>query len=342
MNVALHGSFDAMITLALTSYSMHMTIKALPAWTEWKYDIDPNNTSGVRHTTLGSVFFEQPLYKQCLTLYNVLRADRKLDAWHFFTCDNKLVDLACRWIWGSEYVTGVHDSENDVPVGCTLYWNYRGVLTLLSDEKFMLDPVGAEGPIPNFSVGLNDEFGFMLGISEYIMPIAQFLDYFRSLCSRLKLVPKQHSWKPHVSSDFFWELPDGPKETLVVEHTAKRRKLGRDTQTALIAAVLPEVAQHFMGIGPDTVEAVVVDLPEALWVPLEKETVYTPNICPISGREITIPARGQDCDHANCFDLPSFVQHARATSLWACPICKEDLRPPKTIVLDSKQLGDML
>ena len=44
-------------------------------------------------------------------------------------------------------------------------------------------------------------------------------------------------------------------------------------------------------------------------------------LCPITGRMISIPARGVNCMHQQCFDLLSYITTRQAIGLWSCPIC---------------------
>jgi len=43
--------------------------------------------------------------------------------------------------------------------------------------------------------------------------------------------------------------------------------------------------------------------------------------CPISKKLIDNPARGDNCQHLQCFDLKSFLERAIQTQNWACPVC---------------------
>ncbi|KAH0796035.1 MIZ zinc finger family protein [Histomonas meleagridis] len=47
---------------------------------------------------------------------------------------------------------------------------------------------------------------------------------------------------------------------------------------------------------------------------------YT-SLCPLTGMQIEIPARGVNCNHANCFDLLPYLTQAQALTSWICPIC---------------------
>jgi hypothetical protein len=331
-NVAVHSEFDALISLALTSYTMHMAIKSLSTWTEWKYDIGQlSSFAPARKNILVAGFFEQPLYKQCLVLHNFFHITHPMHVWRYLTQNAPLLDLGCRWVWQLDY-----EPEITFP-----YWSQRGALISHTVANPQLDPDG-RSVHPDYHTGLIDDDGLM---TVRPMPITTFMDDFALLVRSLVLVPVDYSRLPVVDAEFFWDLPDDPVTYLADEQAAKRRKRKKLKQTALIAEWEPAVAEHFIGIEPETIVAqhVVVDLANPLWVPLEKAPgVNLQRVCPISGREITIPARGKDCVHLDCFDLPSFVQHARQTGQWQCPLCTKSLRPPNTIVIDSTRLLEIL
>lgn len=44
--------------------------------------------------------------------------------------------------------------------------------------------------------------------------------------------------------------------------------------------------------------------------------------CPITFKKITLPARGHDCKHIQCFDLESYLQLNCERGSWRCPVCK--------------------
>lgn len=44
--------------------------------------------------------------------------------------------------------------------------------------------------------------------------------------------------------------------------------------------------------------------------------------CPITYKRITLPARGQECKHIQCFDLESYLQLNCERGSWRCPVCK--------------------
>ncbi|XP_064594585.1 zinc finger MIZ domain-containing protein 1-like isoform X2 [Liolophura sinensis] len=45
--------------------------------------------------------------------------------------------------------------------------------------------------------------------------------------------------------------------------------------------------------------------------------------CPITFRRITLPARGHDCKHIQCFDLESYLQLNCERGSWRCPVCNK-------------------
>lgn len=44
--------------------------------------------------------------------------------------------------------------------------------------------------------------------------------------------------------------------------------------------------------------------------------------CPITFKRITLPARGHECKHIQCFDLESYLQLNCERGSWRCPVCK--------------------
>ncbi|XP_039301596.1 zinc finger MIZ domain-containing protein 1-like, partial [Nilaparvata lugens] len=45
--------------------------------------------------------------------------------------------------------------------------------------------------------------------------------------------------------------------------------------------------------------------------------------CPITFKKITLPARGHDCKHIQCFDLESYLQLNCERGSWRCPVCNK-------------------
>ncbi|XP_035703337.1 zinc finger MIZ domain-containing protein 2 isoform X3 [Folsomia candida] len=45
--------------------------------------------------------------------------------------------------------------------------------------------------------------------------------------------------------------------------------------------------------------------------------------CPITYKRITLPARGHDCRHVQCFDLESYLQLNCERGAWRCPVCNK-------------------
>ena len=47
--------------------------------------------------------------------------------------------------------------------------------------------------------------------------------------------------------------------------------------------------------------------------------------CPLTFRRMTLPARGHDCRHLQCFDLESYLKSngERQGAAWKCPVCNK-------------------
>lgn len=87
----------------------------------------------------------------------------------------------------------------------------------------------------------------------------------------------------------------------------------------------------FTLIGVWAGQATMSDLIERISSKEQFEFAEVGAICPISGAQIDIPAKGAQCTHEQCFDLTSYINMSQALSCWACPICRqkvgiEDLR----------------
>ncbi|RWS17762.1 zinc finger MIZ domain-containing protein 1-like protein [Dinothrombium tinctorium] len=58
--------------------------------------------------------------------------------------------------------------------------------------------------------------------------------------------------------------------------------------------------------------------------------------CPITFRRITLPARGSDCKHIQCFDLESYLIMNAERGTWRCPCC------PKSAVLEGLEVDQYM
>ncbi|XP_064631687.1 zinc finger MIZ domain-containing protein 1-like isoform X2 [Lineus longissimus] len=58
--------------------------------------------------------------------------------------------------------------------------------------------------------------------------------------------------------------------------------------------------------------------------------------CPITFRRITLPARGHDCKHIQCFDLESYLQLNCERGSWRCPVCN------KTALLEGLEIDQYI
>ena len=56
---------------------------------------------------------------------------------------------------------------------------------------------------------------------------------------------------------------------------------------------------------------------------VEQTAIKVPLKCPITFRRITLPARGHDCKHIQCFDLESYLQLNCERGSWRCPVCSK-------------------
>ncbi|XP_037042987.1 zinc finger MIZ domain-containing protein 1 isoform X2 [Bradysia coprophila] len=60
----------------------------------------------------------------------------------------------------------------------------------------------------------------------------------------------------------------------------------------------------------------------------EKDTIEQTSLkvslkCPITFKRITLPARGHECKHIQCFDLESYLQINCERGSWRCPVCNK-------------------
>ena len=46
-------------------------------------------------------------------------------------------------------------------------------------------------------------------------------------------------------------------------------------------------------------------------------------LCPITFKRMTLPARGIDCVHIQCFDLESYLKCNSEKLVWKCPVCNK-------------------
>ncbi|ESO89035.1 hypothetical protein LOTGIDRAFT_105887 [Lottia gigantea] len=58
--------------------------------------------------------------------------------------------------------------------------------------------------------------------------------------------------------------------------------------------------------------------------------------CPITYRRISLPARGHDCKHIQCFDLDSYLQLNCERGTWRCPVCN------KTALLEGLEIDQYI
>lgn len=55
--------------------------------------------------------------------------------------------------------------------------------------------------------------------------------------------------------------------------------------------------------------------------------------CPLMLTRMTVPVKGKDCSHIQCFDLDFFLQYARKSSKFVCPVCNRPNANPEDLVV---------
>ena len=45
--------------------------------------------------------------------------------------------------------------------------------------------------------------------------------------------------------------------------------------------------------------------------------------CPLTFKRMTLPARGHDCKHLQCFDLETYLKYNGEKGSWKCPVCNK-------------------
>ncbi|XP_020286659.1 zinc finger MIZ domain-containing protein 1-like isoform X2 [Pseudomyrmex gracilis] len=61
--------------------------------------------------------------------------------------------------------------------------------------------------------------------------------------------------------------------------------------------------------------------------------------CPITFKRITLPARGYDCKHIQCFDLESYLQLNSERGTWRCPVCTKPAPLQEGLEVDQYMWG---
>ena len=54
------------------------------------------------------------------------------------------------------------------------------------------------------------------------------------------------------------------------------------------------------------------------------ELIKTSLLCPLTTEKLSLPARGAECSHFNCFDLKNFLELTAKSQnpRWLCPLCR--------------------
>ena len=66
------------------------------------------------------------------------------------------------------------------------------------------------------------------------------------------------------------------------------------------------------------VQKIITEFP---MMEIKPDTEFVSEIDPILKVQITVPGRGVQCTHAQCFDIRNFLNKAFDTGRWECPIC---------------------
>ncbi|XP_076461438.1 zinc finger MIZ domain-containing protein 1-like [Babylonia areolata] len=69
---------------------------------------------------------------------------------------------------------------------------------------------------------------------------------------------------------------------------------------------------------------------------VEQTAIKVPLKCPITCSRITLPARGHDCKHIQCFDLDSYLKLNCERGTWRCPVCN------KTALLEGLEIDQYI
>lgn len=55
--------------------------------------------------------------------------------------------------------------------------------------------------------------------------------------------------------------------------------------------------------------------------------------CPLGLTRILTPVKGRKCQHVQCFDLDTFLQYARGSSKFECPVCNKVTAQPSKLII---------
>ncbi|OAF68494.1 hypothetical protein A3Q56_03773 [Intoshia linei] len=111
------------------------------------------------------------------------------------------------------------------------------------------------------------------------------------------------------SHNFILHLVHRPSVTSVVEGLMRKRIVSVDMSISKIKRILNFIPHEIPNISYNQ----------------KGERIVRINVeCAISFRQIKIPARGQDCQHVQCYDLSTYVNLNADRTLWRCPICQKE------------------
>jgi hypothetical protein len=137
-----------------------------------------------------------------------------------------------------------------------------------------------------------------------------------SICLRLALIASC-SLRDYLQSHLFvLQLVHRPSVRHVL-HTLLRRNLLPAEHA--VAKIKRSFAQGHIQAPQTNVANPVVDKDGVMD---QQQSLKVFLKCPITCKRITLPARGHDCKHIQCFDLEAYLQMNCERGNWRCPVCK--------------------
>ena len=152
-----------------------------------------------------------------------------------------------------------------------------------------------------------------------------------------KLYEAPQNYPPNTSATFWMDITNAIKSEYMKLHIYSNRVLSGTpyyvvgmvfhptTNVELIAKITKhEGIENWQKLYKlsDPEDAFVVE--SCLTIPL---------VCPLSQGRISIPIRGEKCEHISCFDADSYFKYQRFVGTWKCPICNRDC-PPEELYID--------
>ncbi|UYV62859.1 ZMIZ1 [Cordylochernes scorpioides] len=112
---------------------------------------------------------------------------------------------------------------------------------------------------------------------------------------------------------FLLQLVHRPTVRSVLQGLLRKRLLPADH-------CVSKIKRNFTNAAPPTPNAGAATPTED---GVEQTAIKVSLKCPITFKRITLPARGQECKHIQCFDLESYLQLNCERGAWRCPVCNK-------------------